>query len=352
MFEDNPTTHGCDDDHCVQSTVGTKGNIGNLCERCKSMEFGESLQDEVLTAAYRISRRILSFENLLPKDCKLCAQLAELRIPTSWPQMTYRYIPSSSPGHMDGVGARKSSCALIDKVLHFKSITSNGGLHDSASSGGGDHCQLHTFTQTLVPTPWSHDTSHRDIFSMEKADLRLAKIWYNYCRAQHPDICGYRLQREGPIPHFRVIDCISGRMCDARADQPYVALSYVWGDSGPDLLKSPSNSPADFPMTIQDAMLVAVELGVPYLWVDRHCIDQSNKQEKHSLISNMTSIYSGAELTIIAATGLDPHHGLPGISGTPRKGNTVMDINGGCLIECPDVCAEIGNHSWSTRGWT
>lgn len=61
--------------------------------------------------------------------------------------------------------------------------------------------------------------------------------------------------------------------------------------------------PDHLPSTIEDAILVAVELGVPYLWVDRYCIDS---RYRHDVIRQMDKIYAGAELTIIATFGSNP----------------------------------------------
>jgi hypothetical protein len=65
-------------------------------------------------------------------------------------------------------------------------------------------------------------------------------------------------------------------------------------------------------------MFVAVKIGMPYLWVDRYCIDKNNPEEKHDIIQNMDKTYRGAELTTIATDGDDPNHGLPGVCGTRR----------------------------------
>jgi hypothetical protein len=73
-------------------------------------------------------------------------------------------------------------------------------------------------------------------------------------------------------------------------------------------------------------MYVAINLDIPFLWVDRYCIDQANSEEKHDLIRNMDRIYEGAEITIIAATGDDPHHGLPGVRGTPRTPQPTLRV--------------------------
>jgi Heterokaryon incompatibility protein (HET) len=73
-------------------------------------------------------------------------------------------------------------------------------------------------------------------------------------------------------------------------------------------------------------MHVTVSLGMEYLWVDRYCIDQSNKQNKHRQIQQMDLIYSAAQLTIIAAAGEDLNLGLPGINGTMRANQELLRI--------------------------
>jgi hypothetical protein len=49
------------------------------------------------------------------------------------------------------------------------------------------------------------------------------------------------------------------------------------------------------------------------LWVDWICIKQNNAADKMSLIRHMGTIYESACFTIVAATGQDANHGLPGL---------------------------------------
>ncbi len=67
-------------------------------------------------------------------------------------------------------------------------------------------------------------------------------------------------------------------------------------------------------------------LGERYLWVDRTCIDQSNKEQKIFLISKMDAIYEGAEFTIVCAAG-DARTGLPGVSTVPRKSQPWVELS-------------------------
>jgi hypothetical protein len=188
---------------------------------------------------------------------------------------------------------------------------------------------------------------------MERANLPIAKAWHQHCDKYHKDICGRHTK--AAIAHFKLIDCISGRLYEADAEQRYVVLSYVWGNPGtasqlPESQEKRYNN--SFPRTIRDAMRVAIALDIPHLWVGRYCIDQSNASEKHVLISRMNSIYAGAEVTTIAAAGSNPHYGLPGVSRTSRKGVWTLSIRGGSFVGCRDAHAELTDYPWTTRGWT
>ena len=99
-------------------------------------------------------------------------------------------------------------------------------------------------------------------------------------------------------------------------------------------------------------MVVANEIGIPYLWVDKYCIDQSNANEKHSLIRQMDKIYRGAELTIIATAGQDAELGLPGVSGLARPPQRFLTIGGQRYSVFPDLTERVRKSRWSTRGWT
>jgi hypothetical protein len=57
---------------------------------------------------------------------------------------------------------------------------------------------------------------------------------------------------------------------------------------------------SDLPLTFRDAVNIARQLGVPYVWIDSMCIIQDSKEDWET--ADMTSVYSEAFLTI-AATG-------------------------------------------------
>jgi hypothetical protein len=89
---------------------------------------------------------------------------------------------------------------------------------------------------------------------------------------------------------------------------PYLSLSYCWG--GDQKSKTTEKSllaskgivnVASLPKTIIDAMIVTVNVGHKYLWVDSICILQDNYQDKANEIAKMPAIYSNAVCSIAAS---------------------------------------------------
>ncbi|RYP90280.1 hypothetical protein DL770_003576 [Monosporascus sp. CRB-9-2] len=145
---------------------------------------------------------------------------------------------------------------------------------------------------------------------------------------------------------------------DSSDDKPFVALSYVWGESSAtDCEKKDETGrrlvASSLPATISDAITVTRALDYQYLWIDKFCIDQDNPEAKHDQIKQMGAIYEQAELTIIAAAGIDENHGLPGVGLTPRSSQWIAQLQGaGVIWTMPDPHDSIRSSKWSTRGWT
>lgn len=76
-------------------------------------------------------------------------------------------------------------------------------------------------------------------------------------------------------------------------------------------------------------------MGERYLWVDRLCIIQDDKEHKDQQLKEMASIYSRSYFTIIAVDAPDANHGLHGLPGTesPRTYHlTKLDFSPTCSI--------------------
>lgn len=189
-------------------------------------------------------------------------------------------------------------------------------------------------------------------------DLSLARHWLQYCKDNHKRLC---CRRNKVTTDFHLIDCHSLKVIPAPDQVDYTALSYVWGQ--PSIEANPSENhgvpgpegiplPSSLPAVIVDAISVTTGLGFQYLWVDRYCINQDS-HSKHQQINQMDAIYQNAELTIVAAAGDGPEHGLPGINTKPRCRQQTCRVGGFDLISTMrHPHGAIQSSKWSSRGWT
>lgn len=177
------------------------------------------------------------------------------------------------------------------------------------------------------------------------------------CREEHEECRSNRGGRIRNVPGMRLIDCRTRTVVPAPdGGVSYAALSYVWGTPG-DVEDGYDKLPDDLPKTISDAILVTQKLKIRYLWVDRYCIRQrpQNKEEEdeqHGQIARMHHIYGGSSMTIIAAAGHGPDHGLPGVSTRRRSAPIVRLPHRTLFATLPDPKLLVDTSAWSTRGWT
>jgi len=153
-----------------------------------------------------------------------------------------------------------------------------------------------------------------------------------------------------------VIDCASRKIVPAYSLCEYVTLSYVCGPSGSGnglgSLEEGHCLGDDIPRVMEDAIEVAKQLGFACLWVDKYCVDQEDEEAKGCVIRSMDGIHAGATLTLIAAAGDNPHHGLPGVSTTRSRQQESIVIGGVRYVVFRNPKHEVERSSWSSRAWT
>jgi hypothetical protein len=153
-------------------------------------------------------------------------------------------------------------------------------------------------TSPLNPTPGSHEsfsTIYRWIRRCKKHSCcKDSRNWQRPARLidvgdkNSKDVRIYIINPESPVE--------------------YAALSYCWGnDQESKTIRSRLEQRckgfplAELPKTIQDAIITARILKLPFLWVDAICIVQDDQADKEREMAIMDQIYSGALLTIVAA---------------------------------------------------
>ena len=142
----------------------------------------------------------------------------------------------------------------------------------------------------------------------------------------------------------------------------YAALSYCWGGEQSVTCTNFTISKfqagflvSNLPATIQDAVTVCCELGVPYLWVDALCIIQDDFNEKTIEMSKMPYIYGNAFVTIAAASPRRVEDGFLNERAIPSPVSAFTlpfrchdDVLGSVTILILDITPE----PLDERGWT
>lgn len=149
-----------------------------------------------------------------------------------------------------------------------------------------------------------------------EACMAFIKDSVNECCSQHRDC---RLPHNPFVP-TRLLKVDQGNdlihLCETHYwKQPvsYVALSHCWGGMKPleltrprlDELKTHINW-SDLPATFKDAITVAQELKVPYVWIDSLCIIQDDKTDWEKEAARMADVYSRAFIVVTASSSPNP----------------------------------------------
>ncbi|KAJ4129772.1 hypothetical protein NW768_006741 [Fusarium equiseti] len=173
----------------------------------------------------------------------------------------------------------------------------------------------------VIYTPdQSQAIPHLRTFSpyLESCDLETSvsfiKTQLSKCQEDHPAW----EKTETPLPTRAIYIGPSNsyiRLFDAKGMMArYVTLSHCWGGEQPTTTTSSNlealTSCIDFdtlPIVFQQAILVARELGVEYIWIDSLCIIQDSQSDWELESAKMCDYYENAYLTISTATSPNPN---------------------------------------------
>ncbi|GAB1317812.1 hypothetical protein MFIFM68171_08022 [Madurella fahalii] len=211
-----------------------------------------------------------------------------------------------------------------------------------------------------------------------RTDFSRIKKWKSYCDVNHHGTCfaiGDPWKRMDLADNLFLIDAEAECVLRQPALSAYLTLSYVWGAESTPLVSTTANIGAlskphslagsstlgrRLPRVIRDAMMVTLELGYRYLWVDRLCIVQDDEPHKQQQLAAMAAIYANSSITIIAAQGGDAQ-GLPGASlmeSLERRPFSTISLPSGVtlLLDKPKLLGEPyespKDSDYRRRGWT
>jgi Heterokaryon incompatibility protein (HET) len=139
---------------------------------------------------------------------------------------------------------------------------------------------------------------------------KAGKEWISRCISSHENC---QSPVEGPLPS-RIVEILDNE--DAclvfganESDSFYVTLSYCWG--GPQEFALTAKTMAEkqkgfkissLPATLKNAISVARELGIKYIWIDSLCVIQDSKDDVYRELPYIASYYRNSYLTISAST--------------------------------------------------
>ena len=205
-------------------------------------------------------------------------------------------------------------------------------------------------------------------------DFETIKTWISTCVSSHTSVeeltgCGTRKWEttRNKVNNLNVIDVKNDCVVSLPEGQPYVALSYVWGQVSTLLATKENQNALSQPgglsraarkdpiaKTILDAIILTRNLDLRYIWVDSLCIVQDDAAEKTRLIDEMAVVYLAALFTIIAAAGDSGNSGLPGIqpmSRTIKQDIAIINARLSLLLQGLSE-TNLDSSAWNTRGWT
>lgn len=181
--------------------------------------------------------------------------------------------------------------------------------------------------------PLNLDSAFTDMFPLQSLEnetssvstLRLLCKWCGVCSTSHVR-CNQIAAGKRVYP-TRVLEIsldetdtewkLHVPTCDNVSVQPYITLSYRWGNE-PNLVLLTSNIEEfrlgkpirNLPQTYKDLITVARSLSVRYIWIDALCILQDSAEDWEVELFNMQHVYANAFCNIAASASSDPNGGL------------------------------------------
>jgi hypothetical protein len=195
----------------------------------------------------------------------------------------------------------------------------------------------------------------------------LFRAWLRQCDESHRCLSAEkvsmptRLLDVGPANTDTLHLCCSNKNKTLR----YVALSHCWGMldeaekrrfcTTTENIKARQNGfdVSELPKTFHDAVRVAQNLGIRYLWIDSLCIIQWDQEDWEHEAERMQDVYAGAYCTIAATSAADSNAGFLGRTLSSEH-IQIQDTSGRQFFLCTEVDdfdTDVENALLNKRAW-
>lgn len=175
-----------------------------------------------------------------------------------------------------------------------------------------------------------------------RSDMSSSGQTYNY-EPLESSRCQIRLLKLRPGLHYHILEC-DILIFDLADAPPYVALSYIWGQTSPTASAYIDKKPLRIRQNLFDFLQTYRNdpHNIDYVWVDQICIAQADVKERNSQVRLMPRIYSKC-LEAIVWLGSNVRHLAWKLAGT-------APLPMPALLKCKLV-TEIFRHEYFSRLW-
>jgi hypothetical protein len=259
-------------------------------------------------------------------------------------------------------GTFRSATIRVTKSTRIKNAQS-GNKHEASAS-----------TQ-----PFGHSGLRFPGRAMNLDFFKLSQVWLRKCYDTHGSCNINEVLRAARLPKrlidvtgsekVLIADCqawiSAGLACPEELGR-YCTLSYQWGVPSHECVLTetfPQSLAIEvriMPQTFRDALLVAKNLGIRFLWIDALCIVQQDRREVEEEVSRMGDIYERATCTIAATAARNVHDGFLKALDVYQAANPcrIKDSSSlfrkSCLSLLPSPLSfttSVVNSSLNRRGW-
>ncbi|KAK2737253.1 heterokaryon incompatibility protein [Colletotrichum kahawae] len=293
----------------IQRLAHTMNIVDGFCGKCRDLfeHWPDLSVGEWPWTQGRSFSSVCEIEAAASAGCKLCAfihwRLVHERLLSTFQRIESRLRAS---GHNGSTSLTLQNWGDGPFQSHIMWLNFPGKEATHCNNPGAQSTKF--ISDLTEPSSWQES---RDVYD-------LARMWLRECDSSH-EVCLKQKKYERPArllsfdrDYVRVVHT------EALDTMPqYATLSYCWGlKPFLSLTKNTMSSfregvsVRDLPQTFRDAIHVAKQLGLSYIWIDALCIIQQDPEDWSIESSRMRSVYGNSYVNLAASSATNVDEGF------------------------------------------